>query len=79
MDKTRITPAQKLLIHRTDGDFAMTWIKPYGKGRVFYCALGHQHELFWNPIVLQHYLDGFQFAMGDLEADATPSARVARR
>ena len=54
----------------------MTWIKSYGQGRVFYCALGHQHELFWNPIVLQHYLDGMQFVLGDLKADTTPSAKA---
>ena len=66
MDRTTTTAKQKELIHREDGDFAMTWVKSYGKGRVFYCAIGHQHELFWNPIVLQHYLDGFQFVLGDL-------------
>lgn len=77
--RSRITPEQRKAIHRQDMDFAMTWIKNYGKGRVFYCALGHQHELFWNPIVLQHYLDGIQFVLGDLEADATPSARVANK
>jgi hypothetical protein len=62
-------------IHRTDGDFAMTYIKTYGQGRVFYNAWGHMHELFWNPMVLQHWLDGIQWALGDLEADATPSAK----
>lgn len=75
--RTRITPEQRQAIHREDMDFAMTWVKSYGKGRVFYCALGHQHELFWNPIVLQHYLDGLQFVLGDLKADMTPSAKVA--
>jgi len=74
-ERTRTTSAQKELIHRPDRDFAMTWVKSYGKGRVFYCALGHEHELFWNPIVLQHYLDGIQFVLGDLKADATPSAK----
>jgi len=59
-------------IRRTDGDFAISWIKRYGKGRVFYCALGHDHDLFWNRTVLQHYLDGIQYALGDLVADATP-------
>ncbi len=63
-------------IRRTDGDFAMTWIRNYGKGRVFYCALGHEHPLFWNPMILQHYLDGIQYALGDLKADATPSAKL---
>ena len=62
-------------IRRTDGDFAMTYIKTYKKGRVFYNAFGHMHELFWNPMVLQHWLDGLQYALGDLDADATPSAK----
>jgi len=71
-DRTQITPPQRELIHREDMDFPMTWVKPYGKGRVFYCALGHEHPLFWNPVVLQHYLDGIQFATGDLPGDMTP-------
>ncbi len=76
--RSRITPEQRKAIHREDMDFAMTWVKSYGQGRVFYCALGHQHELFWNPIVLQHYLDGIQFVLGDLKADVTPSAKVGK-
>jgi type 1 glutamine amidotransferase len=77
--RTRITAEQRKNIHRQDMDFAMTWVKTYGKGRVFYCALGHQHELFWNPLVLRHYLDGLQFVLGDLKADATPQAKVVRK
>jgi len=71
-DRTRITPQQREAIHREDMDFPMTWVKPYGKGRVFYCALGHEHPLFWNPVVLQHYLDGIQFAIGDLAGAMAP-------
>lgn len=63
-------------IHRTDGDFAISWIKSYGEGRVFYCALGHQHHIFWDSAILQHFLDGIQFVLGDLECDATPSSRM---
>ena len=63
-------------IHRTDGDFAMSWIKDYGKGRVFYCALGHQKEIFWDPAILRHLVDGTQFVLGDLECDTKPSARL---
>jgi type 1 glutamine amidotransferase len=77
--KSKITPEQKQLIHRQDMDFAMTYVKTYGKGPVFYCALGHEHELFWNPIVLQHYLDGIQFVLGDLKADTTPSAKITKK
>jgi type 1 glutamine amidotransferase len=59
-------------IHRTDNDFALAWVRPYGKGRVFYTALGHRTELFWNPTILQFYLDAIQFATGDIEAPMEP-------
>ncbi|MDD4869963.1 MAG: ThuA domain-containing protein [Kiritimatiellae bacterium] len=60
---------------RADKDNAIAWIYDYGKGRVFYCSLGHNNEIFWNPAILQHYLDGIQFALGDLKVDTTPSAK----
>jgi type 1 glutamine amidotransferase len=64
-------------INRKDGDFGMVWVKSYGKGRVFFSAFGHTHDLFWNPMILAHWLDGIQFALGDLKADTTPSAKAA--
>ncbi|MFH1942632.1 MAG: ThuA domain-containing protein [bacterium] len=64
-------------VHRTDGDFAISWIKQYGKGRVFYCALGHYKHIFWDRAILRHFLDGIQFTLGDLDCDATPSAKVS--
>ena len=63
-------------IHRTDGDFGISWIRTYGEGRVFYCSLGHNESVFWNPQVLRFYLDGIQYALGDLPADATPTAQL---
>lgn len=59
-------------VARTDADFAMTWVKLYGRGRVYYNAFGHRHEIYWNPAILKHWLDGVQFATGDLKADAAP-------
>jgi len=59
-------------ISRKDNDFAQAWVKPYGKGRVFYTGLGHRTELYWNPAILRFYLDGVQFAAGDLEAPTAP-------
>ena len=61
---------------RADKDFAVAWIHDYGKGRVFYCSLGHYNEIFWTPKLLEFYLAGIQFALGDLKADTTPSAKV---
>ncbi len=61
---------------REDNDNAIAWIKTVGKGRAFYCSLGHNNEIFWTPAILKHYLDGIQYALGDLQADATPSAKL---
>jgi len=59
---------------RTDNFWPISWVDKYGKGRIFYCSLGHRNEIYWNPVVLKHYLAGFQYALGDLDADATPNA-----
>ncbi|MBN2019320.1 MAG: ThuA domain-containing protein [Sedimentisphaerales bacterium] len=56
----------------SDRDMPVSWIRNYDKGRVFYCGLGHNNEVFYRPAILQHCLDGIQFALGDLEVDATP-------
>lgn len=60
-------------LRTTDIDIPISWLRSFGKGRVFYCSLGHNNEVYWNPAVLQHYLDGIQFALGDLQVDTTPS------
>ncbi|MDQ1256069.1 MAG: hypothetical protein QG656_665, partial [Candidatus Hydrogenedentes bacterium] len=70
------TDMTKKGIKRQDGDFAVSWIRKYGEGRVFYNSLGHNHEIFWTTPILQFYLDGIQFALGDLDADATPTAQL---
>jgi len=57
---------------RPDKDYAVSWIRDYGKGRVFYCSLGHVSNFYWNTYLLKHFLAGVQFALGDLKADATP-------
>jgi type 1 glutamine amidotransferase len=62
---------------RSDSDYAVSWIRSYGKGRVFFCILGHNPTLFMTPQLAQYFLAGIQFILGDLEADTTPSA--ARR
>jgi len=57
---------------RADNDYAVSWIKNVSQGRLFYCSLGHAQNVFQNAAVNQFYLDGIQFAIGDLAADATP-------
>lgn len=63
---------------RPDNVYPVTWIRSYGKGRVFYCSLGHMPETFMTPEIVGHFLAGVQFMLGDLEADTTPNASVTR-
>ena len=53
-------------------DTGISWIREVEKGRLFYCSLGHQHAVTWTKPILEHYLRGIQFALGDLKCDATP-------
>jgi uncharacterized protein len=57
----------------------VSWVRKYGEGRVFVTNLGHREETFWQPAVLRHMLDGIQFAVGDLDADATPTAQASAK
>jgi len=59
---------------RPDKDYGLVWIKSYGEGRVFNCALGHTPFLFETPAMAQLVLNGIQFVLGDLPADTTPNA-----
>jgi hypothetical protein len=59
-------------IKRADKDFAVTWIREYGKGRVFYSTLGHTPEAWDNKDVQKMYLEAIKYALGITKADATP-------
>ena len=59
---------------RPDRDYGLVWIKSFGEGRVFNCALGHTPSLFEMPAMAQMVLNGIQFVLGDLPADTTPNA-----
>ena len=78
IDYSLMTDCQKGLesSRRTDGDYALSWIRREGKGRLFYLALGHHESIYYNnPAMLEHLLAGMQYALGDLAADDSPSER----
>jgi uncharacterized protein len=56
-------------VHRTDGDFAVTWAKMYGKGRVYYTTLGHVEENWDKPEFQQMITEAIAWAMGLENAD----------
>jgi len=63
-------------LKRADNDYPVAWVQSVGDGRVFYTSLGHNEHIYTNPLILNHYLAGIQFACGDLSADTTPSAKL---
>jgi type 1 glutamine amidotransferase len=50
----------------------ISWIKRYGKGRVFYVSPSHNVQSFEDARMIQFYLDGLQYVTGDLSCDDTP-------
>jgi type 1 glutamine amidotransferase/sugar phosphate isomerase/epimerase len=63
---------------RADNDYAVAWIRSYGNGRVFFTGLGHNAAFFMDKSLVRFLFDGIQFALGDLDADTTPSASATR-
>jgi type 1 glutamine amidotransferase len=59
-------------VHRADRDFAVTWAKTYGKGRVFYTTLGHVQENWDKPELQQMLIEAIRWATGLVDADVTP-------
>jgi type 1 glutamine amidotransferase len=57
----------------------VAWIRSYGQGRVYVTPLGHTPILYTAPVWTKHMLAAVQFILGDLDADTTPSAKLAAR
>jgi type 1 glutamine amidotransferase len=62
---------------RTDHDYGLSWIRREGKGRLFYEAHGHGERVYAMRPMLEHYLAGIQYAIGDLKADDKPSVTAS--
>lgn len=60
---------------RADKDFAVSWVRPFGQGRVFYTSFAHDKRAFMDKARLTHILDGLQYVLGDLKVDDKPVAK----
>ena len=54
------------------GKTYVAWIRPEGKGKVMYIASSHNAQSFENPALLQFFLDGLQYVVGDVNCEETP-------
>ena len=76
MEKTKFEGKPRGNCTRQDNDYALAWVRHYGRGRVFYSTIAHNPYVFWDPKMLQFYLAAVQFALGDLQVPTIPSAKL---
>jgi uncharacterized protein len=74
LDESKINLNQKG-VNRTDKDFAVAWVKNYGKGRVFYSTFGHRQDALDRGDVQAMYREAVKWAMRLVDGDATPRRR----
>jgi uncharacterized protein (TIGR03437 family) len=59
-------------VNRTDGDFALVWIRSYGSGRVFHSGFGHFTWSWELPALRTMLLKALLWLTGEIQADASP-------
>lgn len=51
----------------------ITWVKNFGKGRVFYCGLGHLPSAWERSDFQKMWVEAVKWSMGLIPGDATPN------
>lgn len=66
---------------RPDQDYAVSWAKMDGKGRVFYTSLGHRSEVWEDPRYQDHITGALKWALGLAKGSTRPLPKptTARR
>lgn len=54
------------------GIYPVSWIRDYGKGRVFFTIFGHRDEVWKDPKYQEHITGGIEWALGLKQGDARP-------
>jgi type 1 glutamine amidotransferase len=77
IDYAKMSPADKAkeADPRTDGDYALSFIRREGRGRVFYEGHGHDARVYAITPMLEHIRAGIQYTLGDVKADDSPSVK----
>jgi type 1 glutamine amidotransferase len=77
IDYDKMSPEDKAkeVNPRSDADYALSYIRREGKGRVFYEGHGHSYRVYAMTPMLEHLRAGIQYVLGDLKADDSPSAK----
>ena len=64
-------------IHRTDGDFAISWERREGEGGVFYTSLGHRPVVWRSEWFKNHLVEGVLAVCDAASPATTPEAKPA--
>lgn len=64
---------------RADKDYAVSWIRPYGRGRVFYTSFAHDQRAWQAEDTRAHIFAGLAYTLGTLKADDTPSCATCEK
>lgn len=60
------------------GYYPIAWCKRYGRGRVFYTALGHRPDVWQAPWYQEHLLGGIRWALGQEKGDDKPQGKLSK-
>jgi type 1 glutamine amidotransferase len=63
IEKGSFNPGERLT--RKDDDYAISWSRQEGKGRVFYTSFGHQKSVWQDEVFQAHLIAGMKWAMGE--------------
>ena len=77
LDESKLDLANKG-VKRADKDFAVAWVREFGKGRVFYSTFGHPEGSWDRPDVQKMYYEAIRWAMKLSRGDASPRPRPAQ-
>lgn len=58
------------------GLYPVAWCREYGKGRVFYTALGHREDVLESEMFAKHLLGGIQWALKIAKGSAKPNKKI---
>lgn len=57
------------------GFYPIAWCREYGKGRVFYTALGHREDVLESEMFKKHLLGGIKWALKTSQGSAKPNKK----
>jgi type 1 glutamine amidotransferase len=79
LDVSKLNLKNNSLVHHQDQDFPLAWAKMYGKGRVYYSALGHDPSTWDDRAVEEMYFQAIRWALGLTDANIKPTPMPSYR